>query len=172
MKPEEKLRDDIRYWEEQEREATEILRYASVVLAGLREGLRRLGQNGRPQPEPANDTETLLAQPAVAVTPAPTVTSGSDAPPLHGDCGEQIMQAFANNSGEELIANELMDYLEKHGTAFSRGAVDYQLRALHGQGKIGRKKPERRGLKAVWAYYLPTDERPAAKEAGDGALIG
>ena len=164
MKPEEKLREDIRYWEEQERDATEILRYASVVLPGLRESLKRVEQNGCGPPEEGNGAAALQADPA----PPPAVTGRGDALRLHGGCEDQILQALGYVGGE-LTPNQLMDYLKEHGRAFSRGAVDYNLRALYAQKKIDRRKPTVRGMHAVWVYFLPAS---VLSEAQDGALIG
>jgi hypothetical protein len=171
MKVEEKLKEDIRYWEDQERDASEILRYASVVLPRLRESLLEIERRGQ---------AAALALQEVALPPLRVTETENEALPaqpangaqrLMGDCGEQILQALAISRGE-FIANELVEYLRDHGTVFSRGAVDYQLRALHAQGKIRQKKPDRRGLKAVWAYCLPEDDLSTPGDADDRALIG
>lgn len=152
MKPEEKIQADILYWEEQEREAKETLRYTTEMLPRLREGLLATQKNGggshAQDEKPARPSADSPggAKPLGGVSPSPI--------PLTGGCGEQIMQTLPNQSELALTPNQIVDYLAEYGHPFSRGAVDYNLRALYAAKQIDRVKPKR-GAHAVWAYFIP-----------------
>lgn len=161
MKPEEKLQADILYWEEQERDAKEVLRYTSEMLPRLREGLLAIQRNGtRPRDEEMQSAPTSTDHPEE--TTAPGGVSPSQIR-LTGGCGEQILQTLPNQPDLALTPNQIVENLAEYGHPYSRGAVDYNLRALLAAKKIDRVKPKR-GMNAVWAYFVPVSNDQAALE--------
>jgi hypothetical protein len=159
MKPEDKLREDILYWEEQEREAKETLRYTAEMLPRLREGLLAIQGNGSRGSSRAQGVEKPASSASAGLQETKPLGGVSPSPiPLTGGCGEQVLQALPNQAELALTPNQIVEHLAEYGYPYSRGAIDYNLRALYAGKKIDRVKPKR-GSHAVWAYFIPLQKQ-------------
>lgn len=158
MRPIEKIRHDVAYWEAQEREGREMVEAAKEVLPGLRRTLERLedAESSRPLgstapksgPDPSPPEVPQLAKGAGAGDPGHTVR-------LRGQCEDQVEQALEAKHPQSPA--DLKKFLAEHGQAYSRGAINYALRSLRKQGKIEESHKE-----GNLRYYEPVKATPAA----------
>lgn len=125
--PMQKLLDDIRYYEAQERDAKRRLAIAKAVLPGLRESLEQLrtGDSG------VSVEEIESAEAPDAADGAPSENGGVR---LYGRAEEQVLQALALRAPQS--SQDLLEFLREHGRGFSRAAISGALRDLQGAGQV------------------------------------
>ena len=152
MRPIDKIREDLTYWEDQERQGKEMVAAAQSMLPGIRKALEALEAMDAGKPPAPPDTPppdypgggdvTTLPKPEEGEKIAETSSdySAESAPQiqLRGKCHEQVEAALGVDSPQSSI--ELVEFLAKYGRGYTRGAVDYALRDLRNAGKVVEAK--------------------------------
>lgn len=161
MRPIEKIRDDISYWEAQEQQGHEMVEAARSAIPGLRKTLEKLEsmEVSRRSRALERDVDGEAKASESETKPESTADSGDmdgkrvPAVRLRGKAPEQVIQALGIKSPQS--SQDLQAFLAENGRSYSRGAVDYALRDLAKDGQIEEAKKV--GNVRFWKLAEPRD---------------
>jgi hypothetical protein len=129
-------------WKQKAEQARASLRVAEAVIPALEEALEKLDRDsgGSSLVELAQQIEGASKGETDEAPQRPAAQAG---PPkrLVGQCEEQVEQALRLKHPQS--PEDLVEFLRVHGRAYSRGAINYAVRALRDRGTI--QEVEKRG---------------------------